>query len=54
MIIKPAQDAPEIKIIAENFQEAHWLFKLLTAVKDAKDSKTNDGVKRARDILLEL
>lgn len=57
MIIRPAQDTPEIKIVAENFQEAHYIFKLLQAVKEAKESIGGDRVRKmyaARDLLDEL
>lgn len=53
MIIKPSQDKPEIKIIAENFQEADWLFRLLKAVQDGQKSETYNRFQKARDILLE-
>lgn len=54
MKIQPAQDIPEIKIIAENFQEANWLLKLLLAVQEGQNSNTYNKFQKVRDILLEM
>ena len=53
MQIKPAQDTPEIKIIAENFQEANSVFKLLSIVQEIQKGASDRYrlISNVRDIL---
>ncbi len=57
MKIKPSQEKPEITVVADNYQEANLVLKLLTKVQNVVTSKGEDRWDKLgdlRDMLEEL